>query len=233
MTRLLPALALCATALPLALAAPALAQQEGPALDSAQEIASYAIGRRIGASLLQQDIFELDLEKLALGIAEEIEGKDLPVTVEEIQAAMQELQAQQDAVREARGQLAIEEGQSFLQENKDRAGVVVTESGLQYLISEAGEGEPPNSEQMVTVHYTGRLLDGTVFDSSVERGAPATFPVKGVIPGWQEALQLMRPGATWEVWIPSEIAYGARGAGADIGPNEVLNFTIQLIEISN
>ena len=127
--------------------------------------------------------------------------------------------------------MRVEMGQAFLVENGAKEGITTTESGLQYKVLVEGEGDSPTLGNSVSVHYTGRLLDGTVFDSSIERGEPAEFPVSGVIPGWTEALQLMKPGGKFEVWIPSALAYGERGAGADIGPNEVLNFEMELLAI--
>ena len=117
------------------------------------------------------------------------------------------------------------------EENAAREEVTVTESGLQYQVLAEGEGASPTLGDTVKVHYTGRLLDGTVFDSSVQRGEPATFPVSGVIAGWTEALQLMKPGTKFQVWIPSDLAYGERGTGRDIGPNETLTFEMELLEI--
>ena len=120
---------------------------------------------------------------------------------------------------------------AFLEENGAKDGITTTTTGLQYRVDEEGSGTPPTATQSVVVHYAGRLLDGTEFDSSYRRGQPATFGVTQVIPGWTEALLLMKPGAKWEVWLPSEIAYGPRGAGGAIGPHEVLNFTIELVEV--
>ena len=120
---------------------------------------------------------------------------------------------------------------TFMEENSKKDGVITTASGLQYMVVKTGEGDSPTLRDTVSVHYTGRLLNGDVFDSSHKRGQPAEFPVSGVIPGWTEALQLMQPGGQLEVWIPSELAYGERGAGSVIGPNEVLNFDMDLLAI--
>lgn len=207
--------------------------QDAVALDTPQTIGGYEIGRRIAANLQQQGLDVLDVQALALGISDYLSDAEPRVTTAEFEAAMQEIQALQAAAQAAQGEAALAAGRAFLEENTSKEGVITTASGLQYIVTKAGEGASPTADQTVTVHYTGRLLDGSVFDSSVERGTPASFPVGGVIPGWQEALKLMAPGAVWEVWIPSEIAYGARGAGSDIGPNEVLNFTIELIEINS
>lgn len=125
----------------------------------------------------------------------------------------------------------LEAGKTFLAENAKQDGVNVTASGLQYMEIEAGEGATPSASDHVTVHYKGTLIDGTEFDSSYSRGQPATFPVGGVIPGWVEALQMMKEGAKWRLFIPSDLAYGARGAGAVIPPNAALIFDVELLKI--
>ena len=124
-----------------------------------------------------------------------------------------------------------EAGKTFLAENAKREEIITTSSGLQYEVLVKGEGDSPKVTDEVTVHYHGTLIDGTVFDSSVERGQPATFPVNGVIPGWVEALQLMKPGAKYKLFIPSDLAYGERGAGQMIGPNSTLVFEVELISV--
>ncbi len=141
----------------------------------------------------------------------------------------------QDKLREMLGQKAsqqMEQGQKFLEENSKREGVVTTPSGLQYEVLQEGSGEKPGPRSMVTVHYEGQLTDGKVFDSSYRRGTPATFGVHQVIPGWTEALQLMPTGSKWRVFIPSELGYGARGAGGSIPPNAALIFDVELLGIS-
>lgn len=125
----------------------------------------------------------------------------------------------------------LEDGNAFLEKNKARAGVVTTESGLQYEVIVEGNGPKPTADDVVKVHYHGTLIDGKVFDSSVDRGEPVEFPVGGVIPGWVEALQLMPVGSKWKIYLPGNLAYGERGAGGDIGPNTVLIFDVELIEI--
>jgi len=122
-------------------------------------------------------------------------------------------------------------GEAFLAENAKQEGVVVTESGLQYKVIEPGQGDSPGPADVATVHYRGTLIDGTQFDSSYDRGQPATFPVGGVIAGWSEALQMMKPGAKWQLFIPAELAYGERGAGQVIGPNSTLIFDVELISV--
>lgn len=205
-------------------AAPFVLAQETPALDTTESQVSYGIGLQIGQNIAQQGFDGLDIEALTQAIRDVLDGTEPRLDTAALQAAFAAFQQDRDAAK-------IAEGQAFLEENGKRDGIVTTNTGLQYMIIEEGSGESPTREQTVTVHYTGRLLNGTVFDSSQQRGQPASFPVGGVIPGWTEALMLMKPGATWEVWLPSEIAYGTRGAGGDIGPNEVLNFTIELISV--
>ena len=141
------------------------------------------------------------------------------------------LQQQENEKRDTAAQTGQSRGEAFQAEYSQHQGAVATASGLQYRIIEAGEGRSPGPADTVVVHYVGQLIDGTEFDSSKGRGAPATFSLSGIIPGWQEALQLMREGDVWEVVIPSELAYGAQGAGASIGPNETLVFEIELISV--
>ncbi|WP_299658161.1 FKBP-type peptidyl-prolyl cis-trans isomerase [uncultured Tateyamaria sp.] len=216
----------------LSAAAPTMAQ-DAPALDTVEARVAYGIGLQIGQQLASQGIPDFDVDALALAIQDRLDGTAPRLDDAEIQAAFAALSAKAEEQAQARGETALAEGNTFLDANRDEDGVITTESGLQYKVIEEGSGESPAATDSVTVHYEGRLLTGTVFDSSIARGTPASFPVNGVIRGWQEALQLMKPGATWEVWIPSEAAYGTQGAGQSIGPNEVLNFTIELISIDS
>jgi FKBP-type peptidyl-prolyl cis-trans isomerase FklB len=226
-------IALRASALALPLLAPVLAPaQDAAPLETLDQRFSYMIGLQFGQSLRQQGLGDrLDVDAFAAAIGDVLEGRDPQLSEEQMQATMQEMQAIQQAELAAAAEAAAAAGAAFLAENADAPGVETTESGLQYRVVEAGDGPSPEPSDSVTVHYEGRLLDGTVFDSSYQRGQPATFGVGQVIPGWQEALQLMSVGATYEVWIPSDMAYGPRGAGDSIGPNETLNFTIELLEI--
>ena len=153
------------------------------------------------------------------------------MTSAQMEAALEMLQQQGNARRHAAAETGQSRGQAFQVEYSQRQDVVVTASGLQYRVIETGEGRSPGPTDTVVVHYVGQLIDGTEFDSSRGRGTPATFSLGGIIPGWQEALQLMREGDIWEVVIPSELAYGAQGAGASIGPNETLVFEIELISV--
>lgn len=142
-----------------------------------------------------------------------------------------EMMAKQQAQMKTKGEKNKKEGDAFLAENKDKKGIVSLPSGLQYKVIKEGEGDTPKATDKVTVHYRGTLIDGTEFDSSYGRGEPATFPVNGVIPGWTEALQLMNAGSKWQLFIPSKLAYGERGAGGKIGPNSTLIFDVELISI--
>ncbi|WP_082029650.1 FKBP-type peptidyl-prolyl cis-trans isomerase [Tateyamaria sp. ANG-S1] len=210
----------------LLLSAAPLVAQDTPALESVDSRVSYGLGLQIGENLAQNDELDFDLDAFVQGIADVEAGADPRLDQETIVAAFEALNARASEAK-------LSENTEFLEENGARDGVTTTDSGLQYQVVEEGTGETPAETDTVTVHYEGRLLDETVFDSSIERGEPASFPVNGVIQGWQEALQLMKPGAKWEVWIPSELAYGPQGAGQAIGPNEVLNFTIELISIDS
>jgi len=177
------------------------------------------------------------IEDQAAGVEPKFTQEELQVAGEEArkfmeaqQAAMQAQQQQQQEARMASADENLEAGQAFLQENAGKDGVMTTLSGLQYKVIEEGEGEKPEATDVVRVHYTGKLLDGTVFDSSVERGEPVEFPLNRVIPGWTEGLQLMSPGATYRFWIPANLAYGERG-NQRIGPNQVLDFEVELLEV--
>jgi FKBP-type peptidyl-prolyl cis-trans isomerase FklB len=150
---------------------------------------------------------------------------------EDMQAAIEKYQQQQATQQAAKAEKALKDGQAFLAQNKTKKGVVVRPSGLQYLVVKEGAGKSPAATDTVEVNYRGTLIDGTEFDSSYSRGQTVSFPVNQVIQGWQEALPLMKTGAQWKVYIPADLAYGDRGAGANIGPNETLVFDIELISI--
>ena len=213
----------------LALSQPARAEAD---LTTDLQKFSYAVGVQIGRNLANQGMNELDGGALSEAIQDMLKGKEPRISTEEMNQAAQTFQKIAQEKKMAEAEQAKAGGVAFLAENKTKEGVVETDSGLQYKIIEAGEGDKrPTGADMIKVHYKGELLNGTVFDSSIQRGEPAEFQVGRVIPGWQEALQLMNVGASWEVWIPSDLAYGERGAGAAIGPHETLHFTIQLLEI--
>jgi len=216
--------------------------EEKIVLDTDKAKESYAIGYSIGEDFKQQGL-NVDAKVLAKGMADAVAGGEAMLSEEqrmEIFAALQQRMmeqqqaqmAEQEKERAAQGEQNLADGKAFLEDNAKKEGVVTTDSGLQYQILEEGKGVPPIKSDKVTVHYHGTLIDGTVFDSSVERGEPATFPVGGVIPGWVEALQLMKPGAKWKLFIPAELAYGERGAGPVIGPNSVLVFDVELLGIN-
>jgi FKBP-type peptidyl-prolyl cis-trans isomerase FklB len=194
---------------------------------------SYAIGTGIGNSFKNQDV-AVDPSAVAAGIADAIAGK-LAMSEAEIQTTMEQvrsdLAAKQQAKLKTDGASNAKAGADYLAANKTKPGVKTTASGLQYKVIKSGTGKTPGPNDTVKVHYHGTLIDGTVFDSSVARGEPVTFPVKGVIPGWTEVLQLMKEGDKWQVYIPPQLAYGEAGAGGKIGPNSVLVFDIELIDV--
>ncbi len=202
---------------------------EGPPLASQAEKVSYLFGSQVGASM-KRDKLEVDSKSFMRGFVDALGGKDSQLTEEESQAVMVAFQKQMKAKEEAAASDAKKEGDTWLAENKKKEGVKVTDSGLQYKVIKDGTGAKPKLTDTVTAHYEGHLIDGKVFDSSYKRGEPAKFPVDGVIPGWTEALQLMKVGSKWELYIPSQLAYGEGGAGGDIGPNSALVFTIELID---
>ncbi len=203
-------------------------------LDSEQQKRSYALGMDIGKSLSDMPA-ELELDYLTAGLRDRLQDGETQLTEQEsretLQAFMQELQAAQQQEKAAEAEENQAAGEAFLADNKGKDGVTVTDSGLQYEVIEAGDGPSPGPEDSVRVHYEGTLIDGTVFDSSRERGEPVTFPVNAVIPGWTEALQMMSEGARYRLFIPADLAYGQQGAGANIGPNEALIFDVELLEV--
>ena len=198
-----------------------------------EERLAYSLGVTLGESM-QADIAELDVDSLTDGIRDVFEDNELALSEDEMAQALASFQEQAMAEREAQaGAMAaenLEEGEAFLAENAEREEVTVTDSGLQYEVLESGDGASPGAEDTVEVHYEGMLLDGTVFDSSFERGEPVSFAANQVIAGWQEALQLMSVGDTWMLYIPSDLAYGERGQGP-IGPNAVLTFRVELLDV--
>lgn len=198
-------------------------------LDTEQKKFSYTVGIQIGNNLKQGD--EIDLDALNAAIKDAYQGNDYQLTVEEMQQVMGRYQEKQFAQRIEQSTDNKKEGDAFLEANKAKEGVSVTDSGLQYKIITAGDGAKPTASDNVKVHYHGTLIDGTVFDSSVERGEPIVFGVGQVIKGWQEALQLMSVGSKWQIYVPSDLAYGERGAGAKIGPNATLIFDVELLGI--
>ena len=195
---------------------------------------SYSIGADIGKNLSQNRV-TLSLKHFFAGISDAFSGKKLALTDQELGQGITEFRsAMQEGARKAAAEASennIKKGKEFLAQNAKKEGVKTTASGLQYKVIRAGKGATPKATDTVVTHYEGRLISGKVFDSSIKRGMPAKFPVNGVIKGWTEALQLMKVGDKWQLFIPSGLAYGARGAGRDIGPNETLIFDIELIKI--
>lgn len=191
--------------------------------------ASYGLGILMGSNLKKQGSDSLIVEVLNEGMRDAL--KDLPKQMNE-EEAMAIVQPYMNRAMEREIEALKKEGVDFLAANKTKEGVKVTESGLQYKVLSAGTGKMPTAASNVTVHYTGKLIDGTVFDSSVERGEPATFGVSQVISGWTEALQLMHVGDKWELYIPYELGYGDRGAGAQIPPFSTLIFEVELISVN-
>jgi FKBP-type peptidyl-prolyl cis-trans isomerase FklB len=189
---------------------------------------SYALGLSLGNNLKNSGIDSLDYAVLAKGIEDILEQKTPEMGAQEAQAIISEFF---HALQEKTSEATIIAGKSFLAENAKRYGVVTLASGLQYEVITGGAGETPLASDKVKVHYHGTLIDGTVFDSSVSRGEPATFGVTQVISGWIEALQLMPVGSKWKLFIPSNLAYGAQGAGQQIGPHTTLVFEVELLEI--
>jgi len=208
-----------------------------------KEAMSYAEGMRM-ALRLQNDSMGMQADQVLQGMEDVAGGEELAYSEEELQAAMQKLQQyaqaqqmeqmkkqqEQKQAQQASAQENLEKGQEFLKKNAENEDVTTELSGLQYKVLKEGEGEKPEATDTVKVHYTGRLLDGTVFDSSVERGEPVEFQLDRVIPGWTEGLQLMSPGAKYRFWIPAELAYG-KNAPPAIGPNQVLDFEVELLEV--
>lgn len=190
---------------------------------------SYSLGILVGSNLKEQvDTGELDYDALTKGMVDILKGNDLDVSIEEANTTAQ-MFLQESAAKMA--MKAQEMEATFLAENAEREGVINRPSGLQYEILEEGNGAIPKIHQKVQAHYEGRLLTGKVFDSSYRRGQPATFPVNGLIKGWQEALQLMPVGSKWRLYIPANLGYGARGAGNDIPGNATLVFDLELLSI--
>lgn len=215
----------CVAAL-LACAVPGIAADK-PELKTDPEKNGYSTGYDIGRSV-QKQLTDIDAEAMARGLKDAMMGATPALPEEEMQRRFM-------IVRQESARKIVEknkqDGDAFLAKNKGAKGVKTTASGLQYKVITAGKGKSPTAEDTVTVNYRGTLIDGTEFDSSYKRNQPATFPVKGVIAGWTEALPLMKEGAKWMLYIPANLAYGERGAGQMIGPNSTLLFEVELLSI--
>lgn len=198
---------------------------------SLEQHASYGIGLQMGQQLADNPFDGLDIDAVAAGLKAAFQGETPAVSDELIRAAFTEISQRMQAAQAEKAEVAAKVGQDFLAENAKRAEVTVTASGLQYEVLNAGEGDKPARESTVRTHYHGTLIDGTVFDSSYQRGEPAEFPVSGVIAGWTEALQMMPVGAKYRLYIPHELAYGERGAGHAIPPFSALVFDVELLAI--
>lgn len=204
-------------------------------LDTPVQKTSYAIGLDIGTNIAMGEL-DVDVDALAQGLRDGLGVGGAPLMTQEEQqqvltALQQELMLKQMEMIQSQAAENTAKGEAFMAEFREREGVQATDSGILYRVITQGDGETPRAEDIITVHYTGMLVDGTVFDSSLERGEPATFPLLGVIPGWIEIMQLMPQGAKWEVVIPAELAYGPQQAGPLIEPNSTLVFEIELLDI--
>lgn len=196
-------------------------------MSSTIDSVSYGLGVAIGNNLKNSGFDSVKVDIMSQALKEVFEGK-ATMKQEDADKIIQGYMAEKEKMK---GQENVAKGKAFLEENKKKAGVQTTASGMQYIVMKEGTGSKPGLNDKVTTHYHGTLIDGTVFDSSVERGQPASFPVSGVIPGWTEALQMMPVGSKWKLFLPSELAYGERGAGGKIGPNSVLVFEVELLSI--
>ena len=198
---------------------------------TAEQRVSYGIGRQMGEQILENPFEGLEIEAVLSGLADSLNHVDKPIPEDDMEAAFEQVRARIKSQHAAAGEGQSAEGETFLADNAKREGVTVTASGMQYEIITAGDGSKPTSASTVRTHYHGTLIDGTVFDSSYERGEPAEFPVNGVIAGWTEALQMMGVGSKWRLFLSHELAYGERGAGSDIRPYAALVFDVELLDI--
>lgn len=221
--RYLPALLACAVVL-------SAHADDKVQLSTDKQKFSYAVGLQVGQSLLRQGI-DLDVNAFTLAVQDAVNGHQPRLTMEELRTVLQHEQQRMEAKQAALAKKNAEAGKKFLAENKKKKGVVQTASGLQYEILKKGTGPKPTKDSTVTVNYKGMLIDGREFDSSARHGEPATLEVSKVIKGWQEALPMMSQGAKWRIFVPPQLAYGDRGAGQVIGPDETLVFDIELLKV--
>ncbi|MET0067253.1 MAG: FKBP-type peptidyl-prolyl cis-trans isomerase [Candidatus Thiodiazotropha sp.] len=190
---------------------------------------SYTVGRQIAQMLIAQEVGDLDMSAFSEGVDDFLKHKDPQLSQEQMKSALKQHYQDLQVAKEAQAKANAEKGDKYRAENAKNEAVKVLESGLQYEVLKPGEGESPKAEDRVEVHYKGSLIDGTEFDSSYARGAPLQFNLSGVVPGFREALEHMKPGGKWRVVMPPELAYGAKGAGKKIGPNETLVFEIEYL----
>src|SRR6266699_5797856 len=210
------------------LALPLFGQEKSPQLKDQKDKVSYSIGMNIGLNLSRQKV-DINTDVLAAGIKDAIAGKP-QLTQDQVKDVMAQFEKDMEQKQKATGEKNKTDGAKFLEENKKKEGVKTTASGLQYKAVKEGTGPQPKATDMVTVNYRGTLIDGTEFDSSYKRGQPATFPLNGVIKGWTEALQLLKVGSKYQLFIPPNLAYGERAVGPDIPPNSTLIFEVELID---
>jgi FKBP-type peptidyl-prolyl cis-trans isomerase FklB len=211
------------------LALPLFGQEKSPQLKDQSDKVSYSIGLQIGFNLKRQKV-DVKPDILFAGMKDALANKP-QLTPDQVKEVMAQFEKDMEQKQKELGEKNKVEGTKFLEENKKKPGVKTTASGLEYKVEKEGTGPQPKPTDMVTVNYRGTLIDGTEFDSSYKRGQPATFPVQGVIKGWSEALQLMKKGAKYQLFIPSNLAYGERAMGPDIGPNATLIFEVELLDI--
>jgi len=208
---------------------------EAPEIRDENDRISYSVGYQIGGDFKRQGV-DLKSDLVVQGMRDAVQGTKPLLTPEEMNKTLVELKRKVTAAQQEERKMAAEksraDGEAFLAENAKKEGVVTLPSGLQYKILKEGTGASPQATDNVTVHYRGTLIDGTEFDSSHKRNQPATFRVSGVIPGWTEALQMMKPGAKWQLFIPAKLAYGERGTGSAIPPNSTLIFEVELLKVN-
>jgi len=198
-------------------------------LTTEKETVSYSLGLNIAFSLKEQGFDDINIDMLGAAIEDVFNKNQLAINPDQAGEILNNYFQNMQASKHEKN---IKEGETFLNENSKKEGVITLKSGLQYQVLKEGNGPKPKATDKVTTHYHGTLIDGTVFDSSVQRGQPATFPVNGVIPGWVEALQLMNTGSKWRLFVPSNLAYGNRAVSEKIGPNSTLIFDVELISIN-
>ena len=211
------------------IAFPLFGQEKSPQLKDQKDKVSYSIGMQIGFNLARQKV-DVNPDILVAGIKDSLANKP-QLTPDQVKEVMAQFEKDMEQKQKDLGEKNKIAGTKFLEENKTKPGVKTTASGLEYKVEKEGTGPQPKPTDMVTVNYRGTLIDGTEFDSSYKRGQPATFPVNGVIKGWTEALQLMKKGAKYQLFIPSSLAYGERAMGPDIGPNSTLIFEVELMDV--